>query len=55
MLDVKPFCEFSETLIYELCGTRGVPLRATAFSCSRSLRITATTATLPAFPRWRRL
>ena len=32
----------------------GVPRRATALRCSRSLRITATRATLPGFPRCRR-
>ena len=32
-------------------GTQGVPRRATAFNCSSSLRMTATTATLPGFPR----
>ena len=32
-------------------GSQGVPRRATAFNCSSSLRMTATTATLPGFPR----
>ena len=31
---------------YPVCGTHGVPLRAIALSCSRILRITATTAAL---------
>ena len=34
-------------------GCQGVPRRATAWSCSSSLRITATRATFPALPRCR--
>ena len=36
---------------YAANGTHGVPRRARAFSCNSSLRITATKATLPGFPR----
>jgi hypothetical protein len=37
--------------VYSVFGTQGVPRRATPLSMSSSLRITATNATLPGFPR----
>ena len=48
------FLESAIRFVYPANGTHGVPLRARAFSCNSNLRITATKATLPGFPRWRR-
>ena len=53
-LDVKPSGGLPVISVYQVEGTHGVPRRARAFSCNSSLRITATRATLPGFPRWRR-
>ena len=44
-----------KAMTYPACGTQGVPLRATTLSCSRTLRITATTGTLPGSLRSRTL
>ncbi len=48
------FGELPTRFVYTADGTHGVPRRARAFNCNSSLRITATKATLPGFPRWRR-
>ena len=50
-LDVKLFAGSWTRLLYPACGTQGVPRRANALSCNSSLRITATKAKLPGFPR----
>ena len=47
----QAFCGILRTCGHPACGAHGVPLRATALSWSRILRITATTATFPGFPR----
>ena len=47
----QAFCGILRTCGHPACGAQGVPLRATALSWSRILRITATTATFPGFPR----
>ena len=47
----RVFPAFWSRPVYSAFGTQGVPRRATAFSMSSSLRITATNATLPGFPR----
>ena len=52
--DVKSFGELPKRAAYPADGTHGVPRRARAFSCNSSLRITATNATFPGFPCWRR-
>ena len=47
-------CGILRTCGHSACGTHGVSLRATALNWSRILRITATTAEFPGFPRRRR-
>ena len=47
----RVFPAFWSWPVYSVFGTQGVPRRATALSMSSSLRITATNATLPGFPR----
>ena len=47
----RVFAAFWSWPVYSAFGTQGVPRRATAFSMSNNLRITATKATLPGFPR----
>ena len=47
----QAFCGILRTCGHPACGAQGVPLRATALNWSRILRITATTATFPGFPR----
>ena len=54
VLDIKTFWKSCEVDCYAYCSVHGVPRRATAFSCSNILRITATRATLPTLPRSRR-
>ena len=51
VMDVELFSMIVEAMGYRACGTQGVPLRATPLSCSRILRITATTEMLPGLPR----
>ena len=53
-LDVKLSGGVPIRMVYHVEGTHGVPRRARAFSCNSNLRITATNATLPGFPCWRR-
>ena len=50
-LDVKLFAGLWTRFLYPACATQGVPRRANALSCNSSLRITATKAKLPGFPR----
>ena len=50
-LNVKLFVGLWTRFPYPACATQGVPRRANALSCNSSLRITATKAKLPGFPR----
>ena len=50
-LNVKLFVGLWTRFSYPACATQGVPRRANALNCNSSLRITATKAKLPGFPR----
>ena len=50
-LNVKLLVGLWTRFPYPACATQGVPRRANALSCNSSLRITATKAKLPGFPR----
>ena len=50
-LGVKVFVGLKSRCLYAGHTTQGVCRRASAFNCNSSLRITATKAKLPGFPR----
>ena len=50
-LGVKVFAKLRSRYLYPGRTTQGVCRRASAFNCNSSLRITATKAKFPGFPR----